>query len=77
MAKVAYPSKNVEEPYDGVGESKWFQQNVCSCAQPLHYVEECKYKRIDEESHGRTERRRIVQKDIPWHYHFVGYELKY
>ena len=35
---------------------------------PLHSVEECKHKRINEESHVRIESRRIVLKDIPWHY---------
>ena len=34
-------------------------------------------KRTDEESHVRTKKRRMVQKDVPWHYHFVGYKLKY
>ena len=41
------------------------------------FVEECKFKRIDEESYGKAVRRRMVQKYILWHYHFVGYELKY
>ena len=41
-------------------ECDLFQLNYGSCAQPLHYVEKCKDKRIDEESHGRIERRRMV-----------------
>ena len=53
MAKIASP-KNVEEPYDRAKECGQFQLNVGSCAQALYSVEECKHKRIDEESHVRT-----------------------
>ena len=49
-----HPPKNVKEPYDGVEECERFQLNDGSCAQPLHYVKECKHKRTDEESHVRT-----------------------
>ena len=34
-------------------------------------------KRTDKESHVKTKNRRMVKKNIHWHYHFVGYELKY
>ena len=30
------------------------QLNDGSCTQPLHSVEECKYKMISEESHRKT-----------------------
>ena len=53
------------------------QPNDGSCAQPLHYDEECKRKGTDEELHVRTKKWRMVQKDISWHYHFIGYKLKY
>ena len=68
------PSKNVEESYDGVGECERFDG---SSTQPLHYVEERKRKRTDEEYHVRTKNKRTAQKDIHWHYHSVGYKFKY
>ena len=74
--KVASP-QNVEEPYDEVGECERFQPNDVSCGQPLHSVEECKRKSINEDSHVKTKKRRMGKKNIPWHYHFVRYELKY
>ena len=42
-----------------------FNQNDGSCSHLLHSVEECKRKRTDEESHVRTKKRSMVQKDIP------------
>ena len=50
-----------------------FHPNDGSYAQPFHSIEECKRKRTDEESRVKTRRRKMVKKDIPWHYDFVGY----
>ena len=58
-AKIASP-KNVEEPYNEGGECELSQLNDDSYAQPLHFVEECKHKRIDEESHEKTYKKRMT-----------------
>ena len=54
-AKVASP-KNIDEPYDDDGECKRFQPKDGSYTQSLHYVEDCKRKKTNEESHVKTKK---------------------
>ena len=57
MVKIASP-KNVEELYGGGEECKFSQLSDVSCAQPPHFVVECKHKKTDEEFHGRIKSQR-------------------
>ena len=45
-----------------------------SCAQPPHFIVECKHKKTDEESHEKIKRQRKGQRGMPRHYHCVRCE---
>ena len=69
MAKIASP-KNVEKLYGGGEECELSQLSDDSYAQPPQFVVKCKYKKTDEESHGRIKR----QRGIVRHYYCVRCE---